>query len=65
MTKVIPNFASSFLASVENSNDITTLNVPKLLHRAGINLRYIGDVIHSLKPFVNGDYPKPGLFFDS
>jgi hypothetical protein len=39
----------SLVESVDKSHDIGSLNVPTLMHRAGINLRYIGYVIKGLE----------------
>ena len=47
MNDVIPSFADSFSEIVSKVTDIKTVNVGVLMHRAGINLRYIGKVIRA------------------
>ena len=48
---IIPNF-SQWIDSI-NEEEIPTLHIPELLHREGINLRYIGLVrMHSCSLYV-------------
>jgi hypothetical protein len=45
--ELIPAFADSFSENVSKVTDIKTVNVGVMMHRAGVNLRYIGKVIQS------------------